>query len=161
MRGLGCLMIVDAVMTEIRKRTRKAVLPCEVFDLICGTNMGGLIAILLGRLGLDCQTAIEVYEKVVKTLFKGNKPEDVWDIIANGNSLETTDFESSMGQIIEKVAGDATVSIKENLDPLMHPHTKVSIAIRYKSNSIHWYRNAVIRDDNGRCSKLYTHYQLA
>jgi hypothetical protein len=157
MRGLGCLMVIDAVMTEIKKRTRKAVLPCEVFDLICGTSIGGLIAILLGRLGLDCQTAIEVYEKTVKTLFKGNR--DVWDIVANGEHLETSYFESYMGQIVAQVAGGATVSIKENLDPLMHPRTKVRVAVLYKSNGIHWYRNVGFRDDNGGSSKFHTRCQ--
>jgi len=32
----------NASVSEIR--------PCEVFDLICGTSTGGLIAIMLGRL---------------------------------------------------------------------------------------------------------------
>ena len=159
MRGLGCLMIIDALMKEITKRTRKAVLPCKVFDIICGTSVGGLRAILLGRLGLDCQTAIEVYEKAVKTLFEGNN-DDVWDIVANGEPLETTKFERYMGQIVEKVEGCATVSVRENLDPPMHPRTKVRVPLLYESNDIHWYRNLGIHDDNGGCPKFYPSCQL-
>lgn len=157
MRGLGCLMVINALMKEITKRTRKAVLPCDVFDIICGTSVGGLIAILLGRLGMDCQTAIEVYEKAMKTLFEGNR--DIWDIIANGEYLETADFESYLEQVVEKVAGCATVSIKENIDPLMHSRTKVRVAVLYKSNDIHC-RNVGTRDNNGGCSKFYTPRQL-
>lgn len=129
MRGLGSLIIIDALMKEITKRARKGVLPCEIFDIICGTSVGGLISILLGRLGLDCQTAIEIYEKAVKTLFGENK--NVWDIVANGQFLETSDFETYMGKIVENVAGCATVSMKDGLDPLMHPHTKVRVAVLY------------------------------
>jgi patatin-like phospholipase/acyl hydrolase len=29
--------------------------PCDYFDLIGGTSTGGLIAIMLGRLGMVCQ----------------------------------------------------------------------------------------------------------
>ena len=47
MRGL-------ASMKELKARTERTLLPCQVFDLICGTSVGGLISILLGRLGLDC-----------------------------------------------------------------------------------------------------------
>jgi patatin-like phospholipase/acyl hydrolase len=34
----------------------KPPLPCEYFDLICGTSTGGLIAIMLGRLRMVCKT---------------------------------------------------------------------------------------------------------
>ena len=115
MRGLASLMIIDALMKEIKKRTRKATLPCEIFDLICGTSVGGLISILLGRLGLDCQTALEVYEKAVKILFEEHK--DVWNDIANGQFLDTSGFESYIRQIVENVAGLSTSSMKVELDP--------------------------------------------
>jgi hypothetical protein len=28
--------------------------PCEYFDLICGTGTGGLIALMIGRMGMVC-----------------------------------------------------------------------------------------------------------
>ena len=39
-------------------------LPCQVFDLICGASTGGILAILLGRLGLDCLTAISICKEL-------------------------------------------------------------------------------------------------
>jgi patatin-like phospholipase/acyl hydrolase len=57
-RGLSSLLIVEGIMREvlrIKVQKRQATeddplpLPCEYFDLICGTSTGGLIAIMLGR----------------------------------------------------------------------------------------------------------------
>jgi hypothetical protein len=43
--------------------------PYLYFDLICGTSTGGLIAILLGVLHLDIDTAIEIYVDLVSEVF--------------------------------------------------------------------------------------------
>lgn len=43
--------------------------PCEVFDIICGTSTGGLIAILLGCLKLSIKEAIKEYEQLSKEVF--------------------------------------------------------------------------------------------
>jgi len=56
-RGLSSLLILREIMEEIGRRTKAAAetpLPCEYFDLIGGTSTGGLIAIMLGRLGMVC-----------------------------------------------------------------------------------------------------------
>ena len=41
-------------MEEIERQTNAPVtpLPCQYFDLIGGTSTGGLIALMLGRLGM-------------------------------------------------------------------------------------------------------------
>lgn len=60
-RGLSSLLIVERLMQEVQRireegipTTDKLPLPCEYFDLICGTSTGGLIAIMLGRLRMVC-----------------------------------------------------------------------------------------------------------
>src|SRR5271163_186403 len=55
-RGLSSLLILREIMEEIGRQTKTAEtpLPCEYFDLIGGTSTGGLIAIMLGRLGMVC-----------------------------------------------------------------------------------------------------------
>jgi patatin-like phospholipase/acyl hydrolase len=57
-RGISSLYILKELMAQINRQRRaenrneptSAVSPCDVFDLICGTSTGGLIAIMLGRL---------------------------------------------------------------------------------------------------------------
>lgn len=43
--------------------------PCEIFDLICGTSTGGIIALILGRLQVTVQEAIKIYSDVSSQIF--------------------------------------------------------------------------------------------
>ncbi|KAL8369253.1 hypothetical protein RB599_010536 [Gaeumannomyces hyphopodioides] len=43
--------------------------PCERFDLIGGTSTGGIIAIMLGRLGMSVDECIRAYRKVAEKAF--------------------------------------------------------------------------------------------
>jgi patatin-like phospholipase/acyl hydrolase len=64
-RGLSSLMVLDDLIENIAqeekrigKRSRNdntSLKPCDYFDLIGGTSTGGIIAILLSRLRLDCK----------------------------------------------------------------------------------------------------------
>ncbi|KAF8723153.1 hypothetical protein AX14_009514 [Amanita brunnescens Koide BX004] len=131
MRGLASLLIINAIMKELKARTERALLPCQVFDLICGTSVGGLISILLGRLGLDCETAIKIYEIIIKKLF-GNE-RDIWNIIADGKYPNTSDFEFYIGQRIAEFTGSSDVAMRlpleDNQDPRNHPITKTFVSI--------------------------------
>lgn len=57
-RGISTLYILKEVMAQIRRQRGTTfeseqsppLRPCDVFDLICGTGTGGLIALMLGRL---------------------------------------------------------------------------------------------------------------
>ena len=53
-RGLSSLLILHELMEDIEVRTgaEETPKPCEYFDLIGGTSTGGLIAIMLGLLGM-------------------------------------------------------------------------------------------------------------
>jgi Patatin-like phospholipase len=52
-RGLSALLILKDVLDSARRISGNCgLLPCEHFDLIGGTSTGGLIAIMLGRLGM-------------------------------------------------------------------------------------------------------------
>jgi len=59
--GISSLTILDHLMKALAVDTERPPAPCEVFDLICGVSSGGIIAILLGRLGLTCQDALKTY----------------------------------------------------------------------------------------------------
>lgn len=51
-------------------------LPCHYFDYVSGTSTGGLIAILLGRLRLSVDEAIEEYKRLSTKVF--GKPASPW-----------------------------------------------------------------------------------
>jgi len=53
-RGLSSLLILREIMEDIQHRTKATLTPkpCDYFDLIGGTSTGGLIAIMLGLLGM-------------------------------------------------------------------------------------------------------------
>lgn len=58
-RGLSSLVMLNAIILEMQLKLVHEfkplqpippVRPCQIFDLMCGTSTGGLIAIMLGRL---------------------------------------------------------------------------------------------------------------
>ena len=57
-RGISTLYILKEIMRQIARDhdaenpqgPKNSPLPCEYFDLICGTSTGGLIALMIGRL---------------------------------------------------------------------------------------------------------------
>ncbi|KAK0122575.1 hypothetical protein ONS96_009616 [Cadophora gregata f. sp. sojae] len=74
-RGLSELYILEVIMHRVQLATNstEVALPADYFDLICGTNTGGLIAILLGRLRLSVPQAIQKYGELSKHVFSEQK----------------------------------------------------------------------------------------
>ncbi|KAJ5771711.1 FabD/lysophospholipase-like protein [Penicillium odoratum] len=70
-RGISSLLILERIMQKIgnAKGLSDVPRPCDHFDLIGGTSTGGIIAILLGRLGLTVDECITAYRKVAKKAF--------------------------------------------------------------------------------------------
>lgn len=74
-RGLSELIILKELMLRIQQQyglpaTPK---PCQVFDMMGGTSTGGLLAIMLGRLQMTVDEAIEEYLVLSKTMFAKKK----------------------------------------------------------------------------------------
>ncbi|KAK4145442.1 acyl transferase/acyl hydrolase/lysophospholipase [Dichotomopilus funicola] len=75
-RGAVLLHILHEIMVQIQlcydlKRLPK---PCEYFHMIGGTGTGGLIAIMLGRLRMSTEEALQEYGRCVKEMFSlGNR----------------------------------------------------------------------------------------
>ncbi|KAL1974583.1 hypothetical protein VTN31DRAFT_4787 [Thermomyces dupontii] len=70
-RGLSSLLILESIMERIRdsKSLKSVPRPCDYFDLIGGTSTGGIIAIMLGRLGMTVDECIRAYRKVAQQAF--------------------------------------------------------------------------------------------
>ncbi|KAJ5414870.1 hypothetical protein N7509_000204 [Penicillium cosmopolitanum] len=74
-RGISALYVLDQIMAQVNRQRRNStpsadlLRPCDVFDLICGTSTGGLIALMLGRLEMDVEQAIKCYKKLSRSIF--------------------------------------------------------------------------------------------
>ncbi|KAG5655125.1 hypothetical protein KAF25_001898, partial [Fusarium avenaceum] len=70
-RGLSSLLILENLMEGLREANGldKVPRPCEWFDLIGGTSTGGIIAIMLGKLGMTVDECIRAYKKVAQQAF--------------------------------------------------------------------------------------------
>jgi patatin-like phospholipase/acyl hydrolase len=66
-RGLSSLYILKQLMELININNPPR--PCECFDMIGGTSTGGLIAIMLGRLGMTVEQCIIAYERLSPEIF--------------------------------------------------------------------------------------------
>ncbi|KAI9774452.1 MAG: hypothetical protein M1839_001735 [Geoglossum umbratile] len=66
-RGLSSLLLLKQLMERIDSQNPPK--PCACFDMIGGTSTGGLIAIMLGRLGMSVDECIEVYKKLSPEIF--------------------------------------------------------------------------------------------
>ncbi|KAJ5425195.1 hypothetical protein N7465_000265 [Penicillium sp. CMV-2018d] len=70
-RGISSLLILERIMEGIRDvyGLTHVPRPCEYFDLIGGTSTGGIIAIMLGRLGMTVDECLQAYRKVAERAF--------------------------------------------------------------------------------------------
>lgn len=78
-RGLSSLLILDELMRQINDSIRTLshssdlhsnLLPHHIFDLVAGTSTGGLISLMLGKLGMNVNDCIEEYRNFSKAIFK-------------------------------------------------------------------------------------------
>jgi hypothetical protein len=77
-RGLSTLLILQDLMLQINVSLRNLrdpedphsdVEPHEIFDLVAGTSTGGLIAVMLGKLGMTIDQCISAYRDLSRTIF--------------------------------------------------------------------------------------------
>ncbi|KAI5830306.1 FabD/lysophospholipase-like protein [Schizophyllum commune Tattone D] len=94
-RGLSTLLLLRILLHRVQQLSRLSSLPlpCEYFDIIAGSGTGGLIAILLGRLQLSIEHAIECYLRVVSHVFVQFKQD---------GSLKATALEKVLKEIVNR-----------------------------------------------------------
>ena len=78
-RGVVPLRILEALENECGEKRID-----EVFDLICGTSTGGIIAILLGCLNVDVATCRSIYDRLVSQVFDVNLLQLLWTGVSEG-----------------------------------------------------------------------------
>jgi patatin-like phospholipase/acyl hydrolase len=68
-RGLSTLYILKNLLQKVAGPGQPLPKPCDYFDMIGGTSTGGLIAIMLGRLGMSVDECIRHYLELSKEIF--------------------------------------------------------------------------------------------
>ena len=90
--------------------------PYSIFDLICGASSGGIIALLLGRLGLDCGQAMVYYHTLIERLPAAQS----YAITARCEA-----FSRILNQIIQPLVGETKDQIKPSPTNYPSKHTNV------------------------------------
>jgi patatin-like phospholipase/acyl hydrolase len=73
----------------------KALYPHEYFDLIGGTSTGGLVALMLGRFGMDIESAIKKYEELGSITF-GRDRGQFLGVVVRGAAFDVAPFEREL-----------------------------------------------------------------
>ena len=74
-RGLSSLLILKALMVQINLAATRIgeasgeLHPHHVFQLVAGTSTGGLIALMLGKMGMTVDECIRQYEELSREIF--------------------------------------------------------------------------------------------
>ncbi|KAJ7937769.1 acyl transferase/acyl hydrolase/lysophospholipase [Mycena leptocephala] len=118
-RGLSELLMIKEVMHRLmveenkkRKTLGLAPLdtlpkPCDHFDLIGGTSTGGIIALILGRLRMDVDTAIMCYDHLAKQVFS-----EVKRGLGDGK-FKASKLEAAIKSTVAKMTGDSETPLLE------------------------------------------------
>jgi len=116
-RGLSTLLILRELMKELapeEKDPYRLPKPCDYFDMIAGTSTGGLIAIMLGRLRMGVQDAINCYLKLCKEVFESSAFNQTIHFLPGGLSVFSA---SKLELILRDIIREKTAS-PNMLDPL-------------------------------------------
>jgi predicted acylesterase/phospholipase RssA len=68
-RGLSQVLLVESLVNAVCTKMSAPVDPHQVFDLIGGCSMGGILAILLSRLRMQAHRAREAYKLIQKEVY--------------------------------------------------------------------------------------------
>ncbi|TGO16416.1 hypothetical protein BTUL_0028g00160 [Botrytis tulipae] len=103
-KGLTSLLILRRLMLQLKRDVtdpdEPIPRPCDVFDLIGGTSTGGLIAIMIGRLGMTVDECIETYKKLGKTVFGKKKAFGIGRTMFSGSMYETKDLQTAIKTLV-------------------------------------------------------------
>jgi len=73
MRGLAEILILKELMLQVRIASKIDFTPepWQCFDFICGTSTGGLVAVLIGRLGKTLAECEAFFRQLGPVIFSG------------------------------------------------------------------------------------------
>ncbi|KAK7397938.1 hypothetical protein QQX98_012692 [Neonectria punicea] len=120
-RGLSSLLILEHLMEAIRDAEKLAEVPrpCERFDMIGGTSTGGIIAIMLGRLGMTVDECIRAYLKMAERAFTRK-----WTALlpaSPGGAFSATKLEEAIRDTVKEFCPMSECVARRRADGLLQP----------------------------------------
>ncbi|KAK5078977.1 hypothetical protein LTS08_003873 [Lithohypha guttulata] len=108
LQGLGIISIVDELCSRIARKNNLARVPapCELFDIISGTGIGALIAVLLGRYCLDISRCKQHYMDFAEFIEERNLSRR-----AHPKTLHEEDVQAFMETLIKSEDWSGTLNI--------------------------------------------------
>lgn len=126
-KGLTSLLILRRLMLQLKRDVtdpdEPIPRPCDVFDLIGGTSTGGLIAIMLGRLGMTVDECIETYKKFGKTVFGKKKAFGIGRTMFSGSMYETKDLQTAIKTLVAERLKQEEAPSRADTDNTMAANT--------------------------------------
>lgn len=108
-RGLSSLFILQNLMEKIRfiHDLGAEPLPCDYFDMICGTSTGGIIALMLGRLRMSVNECIAAYLTMSEKVF--GQPEN----FTKREKFDPQALEESIKAVVEQETGNPDTPLQD------------------------------------------------
>jgi patatin-like phospholipase/acyl hydrolase len=111
-RGLSSLLILRRIFHVLDQKLdsswKRPLKPCQFFDLIAGTSTGGLIAIMLGTLGMKIDDCIQEYLELAPKIFPTegfvvrSKPSKLFKAVRGSARFDAMALENEVKKLVEK-----------------------------------------------------------
>ncbi|KAL2886902.1 Vegetative incompatibility protein HET-E-1 [Ceratocystis lukuohia] len=113
-RGLSSLFILERILEGISNAENLGEVPSpsQIFSLIGGTGTGGIIAIMLGRLGMTVRQSIKAYKKLIKTA-PAPKLTKAGDL--SPGCFSASDIEKAIKEMVQEKYSGASTGQNEDL----------------------------------------------
>lgn len=122
-RGLSEILILKELMLQVQlcNNLQFTPEPKQCFDLICGTSTGGLVAVLLGRLGKTLDECETLFRTFGSKIFSGGSASRATRLALTGSKHAS----EGLAEAIREQAGEEMMHENE-----ANPHIPVSIPVR-------------------------------
>ncbi|KIW90642.1 uncharacterized protein Z519_08425 [Cladophialophora bantiana CBS 173.52] len=111
LRGLSAVMVLKHIMAKINHDRADKLQPYEVFDLIGGTGVGGLVALMLGRLHMPLDKVEEAYTDLLGKIFHSS------EVVRKLSDHMSRDLDTSY-EVAQEVQALSKVEAEFRTDPV-------------------------------------------
>ena len=157
-RGLSPLYILKALMEELQKRSNSPNIPrpCEVFDVICGTSTGGLIALMLGRLRMSVDEAIKCYKDLSKDVFGKTRSFPGLGMLIGRSMYDASILEKGVKEIVARYEQDNSDALLMDVRAREHVcHTFVSTCRKSANGVPQFFRSYSLNKGEDDTCKIW------